>query len=283
MLLASAPLARAEEPPPPPPARGEKPAPAYTPWSLDLTVDDFGIGIGNSKHVDGLRLNFRDVAPFTVHGINLTLWMPAERGGGDVIGLALGIPVTGAATLRGLGVGLLGLVITDELDGVGIAGLGLGSGKSLRGIFVGGLGVGSGGDIDGLAIGGLGIGAKHMRGVVVGGLGIGAGGSIEGLAVAGLGIGSPRIRGVVAALAAGGQDVAGAVIAPAFFDLMPDGKITGVSVSAFNRIRGDQRGLAIGIVNYARWLHGVQIGLVNIAGNNPSGLKVLPIVNAHLD
>src|SRR5258707_520686 len=122
MLLAIAALARAEEPPPAPPARGEKPAPAHPPWSLDLTVDDFGIGIGNSKHVDGLRLNFRDVAPFTVHGINLTLWMPAERGGGDVTGLALGIPVTGAATLRGLGVGLLGLGITDELDGVGIGG-----------------------------------------------------------------------------------------------------------------------------------------------------------------
>jgi hypothetical protein len=131
------------------------------PWSLDLTVHDFGIGIGNSKQIHGLRLNFRDVAPFTVHGVNATVWSPSERGAGDVTGLALGIPVTGAGTLRGLGLGF--------------------------------------------------------------------------------------------------------------------------GLSAFNRIRGEQRGLAIGILNYTPNLHGVQIGLVNWAGNNPSGLKLLPIVNAHLD
>jgi hypothetical protein len=88
---------------------------------------------------------------------------------------------------------------------------------------------------------------------------------------------------VVAALAAGGQDVAGLVVAPAYFAVAAEGSMTGVSISAFNRIRGAQHGLAIGIVNYTPSLHGVQIGLVNWAGNNPSGLKILPIVNAHLD
>ncbi len=34
---------------------------------------------------------------------------------------------------------------------------------------------------------------------------------------------------------------------------------------------------------YAANLHGVQIGLVNWADNNPSGLKILPIANAHFD
>src|SRR5689334_14653659 len=52
---------RAEEPPPPPDAEAGQ----EQPWSLDLTVHDFGIGIGNSKRVNGLRFNFRDVAPFT--------------------------------------------------------------------------------------------------------------------------------------------------------------------------------------------------------------------------
>jgi hypothetical protein len=59
--------------------------------------------------------------------------------------------------------------------------------------------------------------------------------------------------------------------------------MTGLSVSAFNRIRGEQRGLAIGIVNYAESLHGMQIGLLNWAENNPSGLKILPVANAHFD
>jgi hypothetical protein len=87
----------------------------------------------------------------------------------------------------------------------------------------------------------------------------------------------------MAALAAGGEDVVGLVLAPAYFEVKPGGTMAGVSISAVNRIRGAQHGLAIGIVNYTPELHGVQIGLVNWAGNNGKGLKVLPIVNAHLD
>ena len=46
---------------------------------------------------------------------------------------------------------------------------------------------------------------------------------------------------------------------------------------------GVQRGLAIGIVNFAEELHGAQIGLINIARNNPSGRRVLPVINWHRD
>jgi len=306
LMLALATAARAEE--------AQPQAPADEPWSLDLTVHDVGIGIGNSKHIDGLRLNFRDTAPFTVHGVNATVWSPSDRGAGDVTGLALGIPLTGAGTLRGLGIGF-GLGVSKEFDGIGVGILGLGSSGLLRGIFAGGLGVATSRDIDGLALGGLGVGCGgRLRGIVVaglaagcgedvvgiavGGLGVGAGGDLRGLSLAGVAVGAggsiegvaiaalvgaPRIRGAVAGLAAGGRDVAGLVVAPAYFDVMPDGRMTGVSVSAFNRIRGEQLGLAIGILNYTSSLHGVQIGLVNWAGNNPSGLKLLPIVNAHLD
>jgi hypothetical protein len=285
------------------------------PWSLDLTIHDVGIGIGNSKHIDGIRLNFRDVAPFTVHGLNATIWVPGEGGGGDVDGLALGLPLTGARRLRGLGVGL-GLEVEQDLYGIGVGGLGLGSGHGLHGIMLGGLGMGTGGDIDGLALGGLGAGAGgngrgiliggvgvgaggdlegialggvgvgaggHIRGLVLAGIGIGAGNSIDGLAVAGLGIGAPRVRGVIAALAAGGQDVSGVALAPAYFQVGRNGSMNGFSLSAVNRILGEQRGLAIGIVNYAAILHGVQIGVVNYAGNNPAGLKLLPLLNAHFD
>src|SRR5947209_2525148 len=80
--------------------------PEDNPWSLDLTIHDFGIGIGNSKHIDGIRLNFRDVAPYVVHGINATIWFPAENRGGTVDGIALGLPLTGAKIIRGLGVGV---------------------------------------------------------------------------------------------------------------------------------------------------------------------------------
>jgi hypothetical protein len=317
-------------------------------WSLDLTVHDVGIGIGNSKRIDGLRLNFRDVAPFTVHGINLTLWSPADGGGGDVYGLALGLPATGARLLRGVGIGVFGLAIERDLIGVGIGPLGLGSGGGLHGIMIGGLGMGSGGDIDGLAIGGLGAGCGgnitgivmgglgagaggnvtglalgglgvgaghnvrgivigglgagaggdvegialglggvgaggHMRGLAVAGLGIGAGDGIDGLAIAGLGVGTTRMRGAMLALAAGGRDVTGLVLAPGYFQIGEGGSLTGVSVSAINRILGEQHGVVIGIVNYTPSLHGVQVGVINIALNNPTGLKVLPVLNAHFD
>src|SRR4051794_33610895 len=77
------------------------------PWSLDFTVHDVGIGIGSSRHIDGLRLNFRDTAPFVAHGVNATLWIPgkgAEKS--EVDGLALGLPLTGAGKVRGLALGL---------------------------------------------------------------------------------------------------------------------------------------------------------------------------------
>lgn len=338
-LLYTISAARAEEPP--------KAPDEDQPWSLDLTIHDVGIGIGNSKRIDGIRLNFRDVAPFTVHGLNATIWIPEQGGGGDVDGLALGLPLTGARRLRGLGVGL-GLEVERDLYGISIGGLGLGAGRGLHGIMLGGLGMGTGGDIDGLALGGLGAGCGgnargvligglgvgcggnvtglavggvgigaggsvrgillggvgagvggdlegialggvgvgaggHIRGLVLAGLGIGAGNSIEGLAVAGLGIGAPRVRGVIGALTAGGQDLRGVALAPAYFHVAKNGSMTGLSVSVVNRNLGEQRGLAIGIVNYAAILQGVQIGVVNYAGNNPTGLKLLPVLNAHFD
>jgi len=55
-----------------------------------------------------------------------------------------------------------------------------------------------------------------------------------------------------------------------------------VSVSAFNQIRRVQTGISIGLVNYARELHGVQVGLLNIARNNASPFRVLPLLNLHL-
>lgn len=40
---------------------------------------------------------------------------------------------------------------------------------------------------------------------------------------------------------------------------------------------------AVGLVNNAHALHGVQLGLVNIARNNRGLARVLPVVNVHLD
>lgn len=52
----------------------------------------------------------------------------------------------------------------------------------------------------------------------------------------------------------------------------------GLSISSFNRIQGEQKGITIGLLNYARKLSGLQIGLINIA-KNKSRFSVMPLVN----
>jgi hypothetical protein len=98
------------------------------------------------------------------------------------------------------------------------------------------------------------------------------------VSIAGIGVGAPQIRGVAIASAVGGEDVRGLVIAPIYFRIANYGTMRGVNVSAFNNVKGTQRGLAIGILNIARSLDGVQLGLLNYAGNKHRA-KLLPIVN----
>jgi hypothetical protein len=89
------------------------------------------------------------------------------------------------------------------------------------------------------------------------------------------------VRGVaIAGFGAGGRDVQGALIS-AGWNRLEHGTLRGVTVASFNQMKGVQHGLAIGIVNYAQELHGLQFGLINIARNNSSGTRVLPIANWH--
>jgi hypothetical protein len=76
---------------------------------LDLTVNHVGVGIGDVPRVIGLRLNYRDRAMQRVDGVNATIWTPYGEGGtGEVRGLALGVPATGAARVYGIATGILG-------------------------------------------------------------------------------------------------------------------------------------------------------------------------------
>jgi hypothetical protein len=78
--------------------------------SLDLTAHDVGVSIGDSRRTVGLRLNFRDRRMEEVIGANLTVWYPYDDAvGGVVRGLALGVPLTGARRIDGIGAGLLGV------------------------------------------------------------------------------------------------------------------------------------------------------------------------------
>jgi len=238
-----------------------------------------GLGAGAGKSIEGIVVGGLGVgAGGRVSG--LAAGGLGVGTGGDFSGIGVGGLGLGAGgRFSGIGIGGLGIGASEGIRGVAIGGLGVGSGEGLVGLGVGGLGVGSGGDVIGVTIGGLGVGAGgSITGITIGGIGVGSGGRIHGVTIAGIGIGAPRLDGVAAALAVGAKDAHALVLAPAYFKVLDDGSFSGASVSAVNRVLGDQHGLTIGIVNYARTLDGCQLGLVNISDNG-GRLLVLPIVS----
>lgn len=158
--------------------------------SLDLTVNDVGLSIGDSRRATGLRINFRDRRMEEVNGVNVTVWSPYRENRGVVRGLAVGLPMTGARRIEGAGIGIFGVAVKESLHGLGIGGIGIGAGEDVEGIAVGGIGMGVGRDVAGLAIGGIGMGVgQDLRGIGVGGIGMGIGQNLRGAAVAGIGAG----------------------------------------------------------------------------------------------
>ena len=142
---------------------------------VKVAAGDFGIGIGDVPRLDGLRLNFRDRYLERVRGLNATLWMPYEDADESVEGLLLGIPLTGAADMKGLAIGF-GVGIERDFSGIALAPIGMGAGGRMRGLIVGGVGVGGGSDLDGIMIGGVGGGiGGNLAGIAVGGIGVGVG------------------------------------------------------------------------------------------------------------
>lgn len=59
-------------------------------------------------------------------------------------------------------------------------------------------------------------------------------------------------------------------------------KINGAAITVFNSNSKIQNGFSISIFNKTDELHGIQIGLVNYAGNNSKLLRWLPVINFHL-
>lgn len=237
------------------------------------------ISIGNYPNVNGLRINFRDDHLERVNGVNITVWSSREPATGVVKGMALGLPLTDAGSITGFGTGGFGVGASDDLRGIFLAPVGAGAGGRVRGIVIGGVGAGAGDDIDGLFIGGVGAGAGgDARGVLLGGIGGGVGGNLTGIAAGGIGVGSPRLDGGFAALVVGARDARAVVIAPALFKIERDGSFRGVSVSAVNYVRGQVSGLNLGVVNYARSVSGVQVGVINIIADNEAH-RFLPLLN----
>ena len=273
-------------------------SPAHRPghFHIGLTIHDYGISFGNAPRVTGIRVNVQDAELERVNGINVTFWKPREPMSGTVNGIQVGI-VPGSEVVNGIAVGVAGVVAERRARWVTVGGLGAVSNGTIEGIAIGGLGTVANRDIRGIAVAGLGtIANRSITGIAIGGLGTVANRDVAGLAVAGLGtVANRNITGVgVAGL---GVAANGAMrgIGIGGLGTVANGSITGVagysvdsrsfaglSVSPYNRVRGVQRGLAIGLYNSAYELHGIQIGVINRAKNNKAPFKILPILNLHL-
>ena len=268
--------------------------------SLDIGLSEIGISIGSSPRWTGVRLNWSDRYLERINGLNVTLWKPGDAVGGEVNGFALGILGPRAARLRGISLGLLGVLPERSAVGVMIGGLGVVSDGELRGLSLGllgvvsearsvgvtaaGLGVVAEGGTRGISVAGLGIVAEgRAAGINVAGLGVVSERSISGVSLAGLGlVTEERLRGVsVAGLGAvAGRGIDGLAAALLKLDTRD---LDGIGVAAWNRVRGRQRGLTVGLFNQVEQLHGVSLGLVNYAGNNHGLARWTPILNLHLD
>lgn len=254
------------------------------------------LGVGAKKNLSGFNIGGFGVGA----GSNVT--------GFNMGGLGIG---TGG-NLKGFNIGGLGAGAGGNVLGINMGGLGVGAGGNLTGFNFGGLGVGAGGNVSGINIAGLGLGSgKDLRGISIGGLGVGAAGRVTGITIAGLGVGagkelsgvvisilaagSPKVKAIAIAPVVGGVSVHGLIIAPAHLLVGPikkfkhgddgssqeesNGTFKGVSVSVFTKVNGQQNGVSLGVVNYARKIKGIQFGLINIVKENPKGLRVLPIFN----
>lgn len=247
-----------------------------------------------------------------ISGISVGLVAPSA---GYLSGVNIGgIGVAAENKLSGLSVALVGMGSGGSISGICIAGIGAGSGESISGITVAGLGAGSGGNIKGVTIAGLGAGAQgdiqgitlailgagsgqditgltvaglgagaggNINGITIGGLGAGCGGELKGIAIGGLGAGAPVIKGIaLGGIGVGGEQVHGITATFGMMKVQDGGQFSGLAVGSYNRIKGKQTGISLGLLNYAWQLHGIQIGVLNIVRENPAPFKVLPFINA---
>ncbi len=262
-----------------------------------------GAPFGGAERFEGIAVGGGFGANGSMRGASVSL--VGGGSGGDISGIHLaGVGFGSGGGMHGITVAGVGAGTGGDISGIAVGGIGVGSGGNGRGLLVGGIGAGVGGNFEGIAVGGIGSGVGgnfrglsiagigtgsggNFTGIALAGIGSGTGGVLHGLAMSGVGVGASEIRGIATAgLGIGGHKLTGLMVAgytvrvvDEFKDSKGDGELHGVGVSAFNDIRGRQRGLTIGIVNYARSLHGMQLGVVNIVRSNPSGRRVLPVLN----
>ncbi len=248
----------------------------------------------------------------TVNGFSLGLAPQASRLRGISLGVAAvvatkdlsgvnvgGLAIVSNGSAKGINFGGLAVVANGDLNGINIGGLAVVSNRDMFGINFGGLATVANGELRGINFGGLAVIAnKDMSGINFGGLAAVANGSMSGINIGGaavvsteditglsIAIGAIVSKGLINGVNIAGYkteayEFAGVNLACGWSEIE---NFTGLSISGYNRIKGVQTGLVIGLFNSSDELHGVQLGLINIAKNNRGIAKVLPFVNFHFD
>ena len=267
-----------------------------------------GLAVVGESCVEGISIaGLASVAEGSMTGFSIAgLASVAE---GNMAGISLaGLASVTEKSMTGISIAGLAAVAERSMTGISVAGLAAVAERNMTGISVAGLAIAgedeinglaaslgsiiSDGDINGVALGAVGllglrssrseddegysrsldispsftgIRARNVRWLAIHGMDIRAEDSLLGMGISGIALRADEIRGGA---------VAGIVVKTR--------DLGGVSISSVNYVDGPQIGVSIGIVNYARELRGFQLGLLNIAKNNPRGLRVLPVLNAHL-
>jgi hypothetical protein len=272
------------------------PEPPASHHALTLGAGGVGLTLGNSRTATGIRINLVDHQVERVTGLNLTLWKPRKNPDLVVTGIAAGLVGPRAKRIDGIALGGVGVLAAEQLNGISAGGLIVLSRNEINGIAAGGLAAVAAQRLRGVAMGGLfAVGDHGIDGVATAGLATLSEGDVHGITAAGVGtIEEGRFTGInlagIATFTDGemrGVNAAGvgAVVRGRLQGIgLAAGTVhvtdlDGVAVSAWNNVRGEQRGLTIGLFNYARTLHGLQLGLLNYVRSNPKGLRLLPVFN----
>lgn len=242
-----------------------------------------GISLGNSRQFKGLRLNFSDCGIDKIDGVNVTLMWPLENPNSEINGIALGLVGPGAARITGIAVAGIGMQATEsitgfsfstfasssegEMTGVQIGGLALISKGRMLGINAAAFGIDGYSEVNGFSVGGVGlVSSKGMNGINIGGFATLSEGNITGLNIAGFALYSFNELS--------GLNIAGTITSY---------NTTGVSASLYHNSENRMKGISFSLFNYAAELLGVQIGIINIAMNNPFPFKVMPLINMNFN
>jgi hypothetical protein len=260
--------------------------------------------------VNGLAIGFPATGAGSVNGVLIAALGGFTDRSLKGIGVA-GASVVSAGEIRGLTAAGVGVEAGGAITGLSVGGIYVYGQKALRGIQIGGGGVWSPGDVSGISLGGLVAGAGgnlsglavgtdvYVRGrfrgiglapwaccsegdatgLMFGGLAVGSDSALTGLSIGGVDVFAPKMHGAaVGVIGVRGVDVHAIVLGGMYFKVHEGGQFYGGALAPLNDIEGAQHGMAIGLFNYARELHGAQVGLINVSDNGGSR-RILPVLS----